>query len=948
MKRNLALFVLSSFLLPAIAAGQGARFGDQSPVQRIALVPGVTGNFVTAIPATVNFCTFPANAVPCTNKATTYTDITLGTPCSSATQITIAASNSCVGATDAYGNWGVWAPTGNYAYTYTIGGQSYGPFLAIASSAGAILAVLTGPAVSQNVVQPSAGGLVTPGTSLNANVFEQIRYVDQFQWLQSPSGTIAIGANTVTINQTRGISTYSCVSPGVGCAANFGGIGTTHYIRIAGTGTPEAVKITGTSCTGASTGTCTVTFTAANSHTAGFTLGTATAGFMEALVDSYSLTTNNPTTGREIECSPYPTSGHYIIYATIFVDGFASTLPGGTHFEGHGCVLEDAVVGGPMLQATAMSYATFEHFTLSTFPGIGRAANGTQVFIYDIGQLFHFSYNRFACPSTGCSTDVVDRVIEVNADQLATIDHNDFEGVPMKCDATWCGAMVYGDAVSNAAIGDVSDNYFSDNQDPLLWDSGNGLTIKDNVFQNWVHYPWKYKGGLLAVSNQGGNYYEGNCALVNPDFGVAGFSCNTGPQVGTSGSQVEYKPVQDRNNVSPVHRFTATGANVYSYYIVGHTGGNFTRPLYIGDAATDGVTNFTVRYLRFGATTYDILRSGPAVGDGTDTAPFATGNWAVATGQVCAANPCIYTETFAAATGYTVAELGNTFTPDIDYWPVNLFLHGASTPSVYIGSAIYGMVNASAQTGPASYYDAQFTSESGGVGPITGMRILHNMPMQGGGTSNNPGAMILNPDSQVSNFTGFKGRVNMPSFSVTENQYLSLHDNMLYQTFDPDSSKTFATPDHQPKLNAAGTDCGMGYDTNASYLAFGCGNPISFYVAHKFDSGVSHIFRIASTGLTINKGLALSAGSGYQAIRTVAGCATAASLAAVCTTTVTWTTAFADANYTPHCDGLVIAAGVPLNGGITAKLAASVTFQTVSATAAAAQFTNIVCSAFHD
>lgn len=742
---------------------------------------------------------------------------------------------------------GTMGSTGNALCQDTNGG---------ASTAGCVSAanvVITNPTVSQNVVQPSAGGLVTPGTSLNANVFEQIRYADDFQrqFPLSPSGTISIGANTITINAVRGISTYSCVSPGTGCAGNFGGTGTTQYLYIAGTGTPEAVKITGTSCIGASTGTCTITFTAANSHSAGFTVSSATGGFAEALVDAYSLATGNPTTGREIACSPYPTNSHYIFYATLFVDGFASSFPGRTFFEGHGCVLEDAVAGGPMIKVTANAYATIEHFTLATRAGVGRAANGTQVFVYDQGQLFHFAYNGFACPSSGCSTDVVDRVIEVNADQGATIDHNDFEGIPMKCDATWCGAIIYGDAVSNAAIGDVHDNYFSTNQDPLLWDSGNGLSLKDNVFQNWVHYPFKYRGGLLALSNQGGNYYEGNCSLVNPDFGVAGYSCNTGPQVETSGSQPEYKPSQDRNVAGSAHRFTSTGANIYTYYIVGHLGAARTRPLFIGDASTDGVTNFTVLYLKFGADTYDVLRSGPYLNNGTDTAPYGTGNWAVATGIVCAANPCSYTETFAAASAYTVSTetVTASYTPNIDYWPVPLYIHGSSSsPSTYNGPAI-SFVNGSTGYGSTGYYDGIFSSETGGAGNLTGMHVLRQAPLVGGGTSNSPGAMILNPDIQNNNFNGFKGRINMPSYSVSNNQYTLNHDNLLYQTFDPDSSKTLATPDHQPPLNAAGTDCGMGYDTNASYLMFMCGNPISFYVAHKPDSGVSAVGQFATTGL---------------------------------------------------------------------------------------------------
>lgn len=99
--------------------------------------------------------------------------------------------------------------------------------------------------------------------------------------------------------------------------------------------------------------------------------------------------------------------------------------------------------------------------------------------------------------------------------------------------------------------------------------------------------------------------------------------------------------------------------------------------------------------------------------------------------------------------------------------------------------------------------------------------------------------------------------------------------------------------------------------------------------------------------LTIRGGIA-GDGSGFKHKRGTTGCTTGAAAGAACTTVVTWTTTFADANYTAQCGGRVVASGVPLNGGLTAQDAASVTFQTVAATAAAAKFTNIDCIAVHD
>lgn len=89
-------------------------------------------------------------------------------------------------------------------------------------------------------------------------------------------------------------------------------------------------------------------------------------------------------------------------------------------------------------------------------------------------------------------------------------------------------------------------------------------------------------------------------------------------------------------------------------------------------------------------------------------------------------------------------------------------------------------------------------------------------------------------------------------------------------------------------------------------------------------------------------------GGGMKHKRGQAGCATAAAAGAVCTSTITWTTAFADANYTVECQGIGTTSGVPTLGSVTARIAASVTVTTIAVTAVAAQFTTIECVATHD
>lgn len=100
---------------------------------------------------------------------------------------------------------------------------------------------------------------------------------------------------------------------------------------------------------------------------------------------------------------------------------------------------------------------------------------------------------------------------------------------------------------------------------------------------------------------------------------------------------------------------------------------------------------------------------------------------------------------------------------------------------------------------------------------------------------------------------------------------------------------------------------------------------------------------------TISSGLAAD-GGGFKHKR-VAGCATGAAQFNSCDTTVTWTTGFADLNYTATCTGDVVTSGVPQVEGIdisAAKATGSITVRTIALTAVTAQFSTIDCIAVHD
>jgi hypothetical protein len=110
----------------------------QSPAQNIgsrydsvATTTTTIGNIPAITPlagATIAVCSYPANAVPCTNYANTFSDATLGTICPTNAQVVLQSTTSCISNSDPSGNFGFWSYEALLDYTVTYNGLSYGPF----------------------------------------------------------------------------------------------------------------------------------------------------------------------------------------------------------------------------------------------------------------------------------------------------------------------------------------------------------------------------------------------------------------------------------------------------------------------------------------------------------------------------------------------------------------------------------------------------------------------------------------------------------------------------------------------------------------------------------------------------------------------------------------------------------------------------------------------------
>jgi hypothetical protein len=169
----------------------------------------------------------------------------------------------------------------------------------------------TNPVSSQTIAQPA-------GTQFAVNNLANIRLVTaSWNWAQTPADNLGTAGNA-TIH-------LSPCPLGIDTAA-----GANHYtykVYISGTGTAEAVPVTGGTCTpGATSGTITVT--TAHAHGSGYTVGSASTGIQEAWNDAW---VNDIGVTPSAQTGPYvklASNQQYNVYASVYLRGRGGVLDG--------------------------------------------------------------------------------------------------------------------------------------------------------------------------------------------------------------------------------------------------------------------------------------------------------------------------------------------------------------------------------------------------------------------------------------------------------------------------------------------------------------------------------------------------------------------------------------------------------------------------------------------
>lgn len=678
----------------------------------------------------------------------------------------------------------------------------------LAASAGIVALTLAICALVHHA--PYAAASDSAG-SLATNV---VRYATDLNWRQSPSSVLnSPGRNSVSL---------SPCPLGVVAAEPW------YYIYISGTGTPEAVLVTGGSCKGDGRP-GTLEFRTVNPHSAGYVVSSASSGVQEASIAA-RFTPTNPTGIAQSGKVVVP-PGEYDVFATISIRASNQTI------DLTGSVLncytpKDAC----LFVGDHGSSNLFENVTVVSPRGRPMMIAGTKPFIEVNGQQTRiFNVNTRQPPHGGSFGSYV----QVDDDQAFLLDGLDslLGGEAVTCNPTYCGAFVSAPGPFNrwSAVGWLKHLNLSLQcaGKGVEWISGNGLKISDSVIQGWSVFG-------VRVSDQRGGY--GGFVSDNVYY-EASPSCKDTSPLGNVGSaailaegvQVKISGVTGNSPSGVFPNWgTASGSHDWLYWVVPvHATFGDGIPLPAGFALTNGSGSVTGAFPRIaGASSYKILKMD---WDQHSLRPYpeGTGNYLVTTVQQtsCATLTCQFTDGGGARSSYT--DVGdnlskNFYMPRLDFWPGAVVLSpradmSTATYQVFapvvegdvlgIGS-IVNTIPASFLTGQAQYLVASTATppaaanldalSTNGVGGVPGATIMK--------AANGP----QTPES------GLKGRLNFGHHGTL------IGFTPLITLGDSNWGKTWAAGNHRPAADA--NDLDMGYEGNIDVFYSRAQNEIREYV----------------------------------------------------------------------------------------------------------------------
>jgi hypothetical protein len=647
-----------------------------------------------------------------------------------------------------------------------------------------------------------------------------------YKFTETPPGsTILAGPNVITL------------AP---CPRGVNGTDQWHYLYVSQTGTPEAVLITGGTCTsGANTGT--IEFTAQYVHPPGYSIASSTDGVQEGIITA----AGNSGIARNVTIDP----GSHVFHARLSVRANSITITAsGASIT---CAMSDTCV---MLGDPGDSNE-FNQIVLNGLRLAAGVPSGTWTAIEDNGE--GSQINNFAPATSSVSGASFGSLIQIDNDQAGVITGmNTGIAVWSRCDMSFCSTAIVGAGKNNdAGLFSLEDSELNlnctangiDNQ------NGNTMSVSNTEIQAYPQFGVRSRSTYSDVTNvQFNKVYEeiGNC--VNPlGTGMAGLIVENGSASVTAGA--------GPNGELP--QFANTGTTQYNYSIVVHSSIMGTSPAYLaGNAMTSGTGAIPVRWNQIGNTgvvTYDVLRTAGLEA----AAPFGTGPFAVATAvpaSSCSNKVCTFVDDASAQPTTYAVSTDTNYWPALTLWPGNVILTtawdyqnmGGGIPTFYTTDVL----NSGTITNSAGAYAPSVSAQVCNPQLTTSLWVQCNV---GAGTP-----VVTATVLQLYNVGGLKGR---EIYEITP--AIEIGATEIDTWGDANPAKTMASQNNRPSWDA--NDTYVAYDQpspvppSSFQLAFGAPTSITNYTGSLPDNvhwgerltPIAKIFKVpvqANNNLTVD------------------------------------------------------------------------------------------------
>jgi hypothetical protein len=507
-----------------------------------------------------------------------------------------------------------------------------------------------------------------PGPS-TGSVYQTTKFAADFQFSATPTADmLSPGAKTVTLTS---------------CPSGVRGDDADYWVYVSGTGTAEAVKVTGGTCVGdGNSGT--LQFTTANGHATGYTITSASAGIAEASIAArYRPKGTGALSGGRIIA---PT-GDISIFGQLTIKSIGQTI----EFHGGTQACFSATTPCVFIGDKNNSNAVLD-VTLIGFRGRPMVVGGTQPMIEVNAQHTRIQNLQGFFESTGGRFG---SWVKVDDDQSFLLDGLDTSGglATIRCDTTYCGSYIQSNGGFNlnpqvAPVGWLKNLNLNIqcNGNGVDWQSGNTLRISDSVIEGFAQFGVRYStatGGFGGLSLE--NVYEEYGSGCGSGLGPGTITKASAGVIMQGGSSYTNPSLSIRGGEGPsgnMPLFASGGATFFQYYVVARKAdGSVTLPLFFGKAQpVSGAVSIPLQWYDLApATSYDIL---VVSSNGTPTPPSGSGNYAVAANvpqsSICSNGVCSYTDTQAARSSYTLPAywLGasNFWSPKLNLWPGGVIL----------------------------------------------------------------------------------------------------------------------------------------------------------------------------------------------------------------------------------------------------------------------------------